>query len=104
MIEYNKLVRDRIPEIIRESGKIPTLRVLSDSEYNEQLDRKLLEEVNEYLESGELEELADITEVIRAILAQKGVAADDFEKACIKKREKRGAFEKRLLLTRVDSE
>ena len=104
MIEYNKLVRDRIPEIIRESGKIPTLRVLSDSEYNEQLDRKLLEEVNEYLESGELEELADITEVIRAILAQKGVAADELEKACIKKREERGAFEKRLLLTRVDSE
>ena len=65
---YNKLVRDKIPEIIEASGKTCTCETLRDGQYIEFLNQKLLEEVNEYLESGLVEELADIGEVMHAIL------------------------------------
>ena len=63
---YNKLVRDKIPEIIEASGKTCTCETLRDGQYIEFLNQKLLEEVNEYLESGLVEELADIGEVMHA--------------------------------------
>jgi len=68
---YNKLVRDNIPEIMIKNGAKPVTRILTEEEYLKELNKKLLEEVNEYLESGSIEELADIEEVIIAILNAK---------------------------------
>ena len=68
MKEYNKLVRDRIPEIMINKGCKPVTRILNDEDYLNELNKKILEEVNEYLESGEVEELADVCEVLYAIL------------------------------------
>lgn len=76
---YNKLVRDRIPEIIA-AGKTCTYETLSDERYIELLSKKLLEEVSEYLESGTVEELADIGEAMHAILDYKGIPLEEFQR------------------------
>lgn len=101
MIEYNKLVRDKIPEIIESSGKKCEIEILNDEQYLEYLNKKIMEEVKEYLKSGEIEELADLEEVLRAILITKNVTHEKFEKIRIAKINKRGAFEKKLLLKRT---
>lgn len=87
MIEYDKLVRDKIPEVIEASGKKCDIEILDDEQYLEYLNKKIKEEVNEYLESGEIEELADLEEVLRAILVAKKVSYDEFEKIRISKVE-----------------
>lgn len=87
---YNKLVRDKIPEIMISNGAKPVVRELSDEEYSVELNKKLQEEVTEYLESENIEELADIQEVILAILKLKGVSEEDLEKTRIDKVLKRG--------------
>lgn len=71
-IVYNKLVRDRIPEIIAASGKRCDTRILSEEEYLAMLRTKLHEELAEYEESGELEELADILEILYALADLQG--------------------------------
>ena len=101
MIEYDKLVRDKIPEVIEASGKKCDIEILDDEQYLEYLNKKIKEEVNEYLESGEIEERADLEEVLRAILVAKKLSYDEFEKIRISKVDKRGAFEKKLLLKRT---
>ena len=101
MIEYNKLVRDKIPEVIEASGKKYEVEILSDEKYLEYLNKKIMEEVKEYLESGEVEELADLEEVLRAILNVKKISYADFEKIRMSKVEKLVAFEKKLLLNRT---
>ncbi len=98
---YNKLVRDKIPEIINATGKTCVCEPISDGLYLEKLNEKLLEEVQEYLESGTLEELADIGEVMHAILAYKHITLDEFQRVRTEKLEARGGFEKRLLLKEV---
>ena len=70
-----KLVRDKIPQIIRETGAEPLVRVADEAEYVQLLRRKLLEEVGEFLDSGATEELADILEVVLALASQHGVDA-----------------------------
>lgn len=95
---FNKLVRDKIPEIIQSKGEMCKTRVLSDEEYLLELNRKLEEEAKEYLQSGEIEELADLEEVLRAILDAKKCSHDEFEKIRIAKAEKRGAFKKKIFL------
>ena len=62
---------------------------------------KDIDELKEYLESGETEELADLEEVLRAILDVKGVSYDEFEKIRNRKVEKRGAFKKKIFLESV---
>ena len=99
---YNKLVRDKIEEIMISNGAKPITRILSDEEYQKELDKKLLEEVKEYLESGEIEELADIEEVILAILNTKGQKKENLEEIRKNKVLKRGAFKKKLFLERED--
>lgn len=98
MKEYNKLVRDKIPEIMKSKGYIPVTKILSDEEYIAELNKKLQEEVKEYLEDGEVLELADIMEVILAILKYKGVSLDKFESMRVEKVNKRGAFEDKIFL------
>lgn len=99
--KYNKLIRDKIPDIIRKSGKIPITKSLSDTEYMDMLNLKLQEEVAEYLESGSVEELADIGEVMHAILAYKQMPIEEFQKVRADKLQKRGGFAERLLLVEV---
>ena len=99
---YNKLVRDKIEEIMISNGAKPITRILSDEEYKKELDKKLLEEIKEYLESGEIEELADIEEVILAILNTKGKTKENLEEIRKNKVLKRGAFYKKIFLERED--
>ena len=101
-MSYKKLVRDKIPSICESNGDKPIIRVLNDEEYLDELNRKILEEVKEYLESGEIEELADIEEVLRAILDVKKVDYLEFEKVRLNKVEKRGAFKGRIYLEGVE--
>ena len=98
---YNKLVRDRIPEIIEASGKTCTCETLPDGQYIELLNKKLQEEVAEYLESGTVEELADIGEVMHAILDYKGIPLTEFQRIRNEKLQDRGGFKKRILLKEV---
>ncbi len=99
---YNKLVRDKIPDIIKDDNGIPITRILNDEEYLEELNNKLKEELDEYLEDGSIEELADMAEVIRAILELKKTSYEEFENIRISKVLKRGAFKKRIFLERED--
>lgn len=98
MKEYNKLVRDNIPEIMIQNGATPITRILSQEEYLQELKKKLLEETNEFLESEALEELADIEEVILAILDATNQTRNNLEDIRLKKVKKRGAFNKRIFL------
>ena len=98
---YNKLVRDKIPEIIESRGATCQTRILSDEEYLIELNKKLQEEVSEYLESGEVEELSDIAEVMISILEVKNVGYKDFENIRIQKAQKRGAFKSKIFLESV---
>ncbi len=95
---YNKLIRDRIPEIIHKAGHESKIRVLDDVEYGIYLRKKLQEEVDEFQESQSLEELADILEVLYALAAAQGKTPEDLEALRADKRERRGGFEKRLFL------
>lgn len=98
---YNKLVRDRIPEIIEASGKICTVETLTDEEYIAMLDAKLTEELAEYQGSKSIEELADLLEVMGAVVKARGYSWDELTEVRKKKREARGGFEKKLLLKEV---
>lgn len=98
---YNKLVRDKIPEIILKDNELPSTRILNDEEYIQELNKKLQEEVNEYLEEENIEEMVDILEVIRAILEHKGVTYEEIEEKRIKKATKRGAFKDKVFLEKV---
>ena len=100
-IHYSKLIRDKIPEIIEKSGKKPITEILDAETYKKYLDIKLGEELQEYLDDDNINELADLVEVIYAILKHKGIELDDFEQIRKKKAEERGAFDKRLLLKEV---
>ena len=98
---YNKLVRDRIPEIIEASGKTCLTATLSDEAYLHMLDQKLNEELAEYQESKSMEELADLIEVIAATAKARGCSWEKLMRICNQKRTKRGGFEKRILLMEV---
>ena len=100
-IEYHKLVRDRIPEIIEKDGKTCVCSELSEQDYITMLDQKLNEELAEYQESKSMEELADLLEVMSAVAAARGSSLEEVEKVRLKKKEKRGGFEKRILLETV---
>lgn len=98
---YNKLIRDKIPQIIKQSGKQAIIEEVSGEEYLELLNAKLGEELQEYLESESVEELADLVEVVYAILEHKDVSLQEFEVIRKQKVEERGAFMKKLLLKKV---
>ena len=102
-IHYNKLVRDKIPEVIIAAGKHPVTDVLREQEMNAALDRKLQEEVQEYLDSHSIEEMADVLEVLHGIAFHMGISWDTIEQERIRKRDERGGFEKGIRLMSVDS-
>ena len=98
---YNKLVRDRIPEIIEASGKTCLTAVLSEEAYLHMLDQKLNEELTEYQESKSIEELADLIEVIAAAAKARGCSWDRLMKIRDKKLHQRGGFDQKILLLEV---
>ena len=100
-IEYHKLVRDRIPEIIESSGKSCAVEILSDKEYLYMVDAKLDEELAEYHKDQNIEELADLLEVLYAAAKARGYSLEQLEEVRAQKAAKRGAFEKKLLLKEV---
>lgn len=98
---YNKLVRDNIPDIIKKNGATPIVRILDDEEYFKELNRKLKEELNEYLDGNDIEELADLYEVMLAILDYKKISLMEFDIIRKMKVEKRGAFKNKIYLESV---
>jgi predicted house-cleaning noncanonical NTP pyrophosphatase (MazG superfamily) len=102
LIKYNKAIRDKIPEIIAESGKKYNLKQLDDESFLAELETKLTEEVNEYAESKDVEELADLLEVIYRISELRGVSSDELDEIRKDKAEKRGKFDSNLFL--IDAE
>ncbi|MCM3618438.1 nucleoside triphosphate pyrophosphohydrolase [Sutcliffiella horikoshii] len=106
MPKYNKLVRDKIPEIIELTGKKYTTRILSEEEYINELKNKSFEELEEYrnavTKEEALEELADLMEVIHAFAKYHNTILNEVEELRQKKAEKRGAFEERIFLIEVE--
>lgn len=98
---YNKLVRDNIPDLIRENGETPVIRTLDDGEYAACLAEKLREEVEEFLADSNLDELSDILEVLEALAGLHGWTDGEIQKARRDKAERRGAFRKRVFLEKV---
>ena len=101
MIKYDKLIRDKIPEIIEQSGKKCIIEVMDNDTYIEYLDQKLNEELAEYHQDKSIEELADLLEVMYAVVVARGYSVEELERKRLDKAEKCGAFEKRLLLKSV---
>ena len=98
---YNKLVRDKIPEIIERSGKTCEIEILSDEEYLQMLDKKLDEEFAEYHQEQNIEELADLLEVLYATAKVKGYSIEKLEQVRGEKQKARGGFEGKILLKSV---
>ena len=100
--KYNKVIRDKIPEIIAESGKKYNLKQIDDASFLAEIEKKLIEEVDEYAESKDVEELADLLEVIYRISELRGVNSDELDEIRKDKAEKRGRFANNLFL--IDAE
>lgn len=104
--EYNKLVRDRIPEIIRQSGNQCEVAIMSEVELTQALREKLLEEAQEAAVATPenlVSELADLQEVIDALLTVYGIEREDVLTEQRRKRVERGGFDQRLRLLHTDS-
>jgi predicted house-cleaning noncanonical NTP pyrophosphatase (MazG superfamily) len=102
MIEYDKLVRDRIPEIIASQNKKSQFRLLQETEFRKRLLEKLEEEFDEFQNDGSIEELIDIVEVIEAIVLLNGLDWTSFETQRAHKKRARGGFDNRVLLERAE--
>lgn len=100
--EFDKLVRDKIPQVIKENGEEPTTHLADGDEYSERLAEKLDEEVTEYLESREISELADVLEVVHAIRKDRGITIEELQETRMQKAKKRGRFDEGIVLERVE--
>ena len=101
---YNKLVRDKIPDIISAKDETPVTSILAETEYKKALEDKLYEEYQEVIESSgdeRCEELADVVEVIRALAKLENRSLEDIIKLADEKRAKRGGFDDRVFLEKV---
>lgn len=105
MKTYNKLVRDKIPQIIEVNGEKPIIRILEENEYKSELEKKLLEEYNEVLKAensnDRIEELADMLEVLIALAKLENKSLEDIIEIANIKKEKRGGFERKIFLEEV---
>lgn len=101
MTEYNKLVRDKIPDIIRQKGQVPVTHVVDNAEYQQRLIDKLEEEVAEFKANPSKEELADIQEVVNALAKALGLTKAELEAYRKQKAKASGSFSKRIILERV---
>ncbi|WP_248648675.1 nucleoside triphosphate pyrophosphohydrolase [Halorubrum ezzemoulense] len=98
----DKLVRDNIPAVIEENGEEPTIHVADEVEYADRLVEKLEEEVIEYRESRDLDELADILEVVHAIRTERGLTVEELREIRTRKAEQRGRFDDGIVLECVE--
>ncbi|MGY5267525.1 phosphoribosyl-ATP pyrophosphohydrolase [Paraclostridium bifermentans] len=98
---YDKLVRDRIPEIIESSGNKCEIEVVNDEIALEYLYKKLNEEVSELLEDKNLDEISDVMEVLFAIGSKYGYSEEDILNRRNEKRDSRGGFEDNLILKKT---
>jgi predicted house-cleaning noncanonical NTP pyrophosphatase (MazG superfamily) len=98
IVKYDKLVRDKIPEIIRQKGKTPVIHTANDQEYWQKLKEKLAEEVDEFLKSSTEEELADILEVLNTIIDFKKIDKEKLESLRKMKVKQRGGFKYKIIL------
>ena len=105
---YNKLVRDKIPQVIEKAGKTFTVRTLSNEEYRQELRKKAFEELEEYVraedDAAAIEELADLLEIVHALAQCHGVTIDQVEAVRAEKAEKRGGFQEKIFLIEVHDE
>lgn len=101
MKKHNKLVRDKIPEIIEKSGKTAVIHILEEADYIKALEEKLNEEVAEYQASKSLEEMADILEVLQTICVSRGYSLEQLEEKRKSKSKERGGFQNRIFLEAV---
>ena len=101
-MKYNKLVRDRVPELIEESGRKQVSRTLNEVEYEQALMDKIVEEIEEYRVSKNEEEIADIYEVLDCLVKLKDYEPMHIDYLRLIKREARGSFHKRILLEEVE--
>ena len=103
---YNKLIRDKIPEIIKRDNAIPKISILNDEQFAMALKEKLVEEAKELLEAKTseeiLNELSDVLELVESITTNNKLTITEVEKQKLVKKEKRGGFEKKLFLEYVD--
>ena len=98
---YNKLVRDLIPQIIEKGGSKFDIHIAENEEYGKLLEEKLMEEVNEYLEAKNLEELADVLEVLVGLAGSLGYTEEELFDMRRKKKEERGGFNEGVVLERT---
>ncbi|WP_114556436.1 nucleoside triphosphate pyrophosphohydrolase [Bacillus sp. PF5] len=105
MSTYNKLIRNKIPQIIKSNGKTPTIRILPEDEYIKEICKKTQEELAEYLEADtkehKLEELSDLLELINALAEYEGTTLKEINNIRTKKAEERGNFSDRVFLIEV---
>ena len=101
IIRYDKLVRDKIPIIIETSGKTAVTDRIPPENIQAALDRKLQEEVKEFLESHSVEEMADVLEVLHGIAFHAGIDWNQVEAERLRKRGERGGFEEGIRLIEV---
>lgn len=97
-MKYNKLVRDKIPEIIKQKGGTPITHIADDSEYWQKLKQKLREEVAEFIEAESAEELADVLEVLEAVSEHKKFDPSEITGIKNKKAKERGKFKNKIIL------
>ena len=102
--ELPKLVRDYIPNQIAKNNLSVMYSFSDEKDYKLYLERKLVEEVAEYLESNSPEELADILEVVFALAETKEISEKQLMKIRKSKRKKNGAFKNGIILKQIDSE
>jgi len=106
VVKYNKLIRDKIPEIIKEAGWVPTIRILKREEFLGALEKKILEEAGELIEAkdkkGISEEIVDIQELIDVLESEMKLTKLEVKKLQAAKRKKRGGFKKRLFLIKEE--
>ncbi len=100
-LEYDKLVRDEIPRIVREDGSVPETHVADDAEYERRLREKLVEEAAEFAESGDPAELGDVLDVVDAVLANADYSREQVDDLRAEKSAERGGFADRIVLDRV---
>lgn len=99
--EYDKLVRDEIPRIVREDGDVPETHVADDAEYDQRLREKLVEEAAEFRESGDPAELGDVLDVVDAVLANADFDRERVDDLRAEKTAARGGLADRIVLDRV---
>lgn len=99
---YNKLIRDKNVKLMEDKGCKVTYEILDEKRYGQELDKKLQEEVGEYLEDYNIEEMADVMEVIYAILKYRGITMEEVDKVRLDKQKRKGGFERRVYLKEVE--